>query len=186
MEQILLAYDLSKETAIMTPYKSIKAMVYSLSEDTNFFKIVARVLQRNTFVPDLFILCRYYELQMTIDLIKENGFTLKKKGRSKHYPTETMTSTDYTDDLALLSNTPTQAESPSYSLEKAAAGIGLYVNANKTGFMCFKWEGAISTLRGKTLKLVDHIPWQHYLIYWKWCQHMPNDGMNAFDKLLII
>ena len=34
-------------------------------------------------------------------------------------------------------------------------GISLFVNTNKIEFMCFKQEGAISTLSSKTLKLVD-------------------------------
>ena len=36
-----------------------------------------------------------------------------------------MTNADYTDDLALLTNTPAQAESLLHSLEQAARGIGL-------------------------------------------------------------
>ena len=42
-----------------------------------------------------------------------------------------------------------------YSLERAAAGIGLYVNADKTEYMCFNQKGDISTLNGSSLKLVD-------------------------------
>ena len=44
---------------------------------------------------------------------------------------------DYADDIALLVNTSAQAESLMHSLEKAAGGIGLHVNADKTEFMCF-------------------------------------------------
>ena len=40
------------------------------------------------------------------------------------------------------------------SLEQAAGGIGLYVDANKTVSMCFQ-QGSISTLSGWPLKLVD-------------------------------
>ena len=43
-----------------------------------------------------------------------------------------MTDADYTDDLALLADTPAQAEYQLHSLEPAVKGIGLYVNANKT------------------------------------------------------
>ena len=59
------------------------------------------------------------------------------------------------DDLALLLNTSAKAESLLYSLEKGAVGIGLYVNGNKIGFICFKWEGIISTFNDKPLKSVD-------------------------------
>ena len=46
---------------------------------------------------------------MSRDLMKGNGFT-PKKSRNKEYPTETITDADYTDDLTLLTNTPTQIE----------------------------------------------------------------------------
>ena len=40
-------------------------------------------------------------------------------------------------------------------LERAAAGIGLHVNAHKTEYMCYNQTGNISTLDGIPLKLVD-------------------------------
>ena len=66
-----------------------------------------------------------------------------------------MTEMDYADDIALLANTPTQAETLLHSLERAAAGIGLHVNAHKTEYMCLNQRGDISTLNGSSLKLVD-------------------------------
>ena len=69
-----------------------------------------------------------------IDLIKENGFTLKK-ARNRQYPTETIMDADYADDIALLANTSTQTESLLHCLKQAASGIGLHVNADKTGYM---------------------------------------------------
>ena len=41
------------------------------------------------------------------------------------------------------------------SLERAAANIGLYVNAHKTEYMCYNQTGDISTIDGTPLKLVD-------------------------------
>ena len=61
---------------------------------------------------------------------------------------------DYVDDIALLANTPTQAESLLHSLEQATEGIDFYVNADKTEYMCFNRKGNISTLNGGSLKLV--------------------------------
>ena len=103
------------------------------------------------------MICLDYVLRKSIDLIKENGFTLKKKkkARSRRYPAETITNADYADAMAFLANTPAQAESLLHSLEHAARGIGLHVNANKTEQMCFKREEAISSLSGKPLKLID-------------------------------
>ena len=80
--------------------------------------------------------------------MKENGFKLTKK-RSRRYPTETITDADYADDIALL------ASAPAHSLQRAAAGIGLHVNAHKTKYMCFNQTGDISTLNGSSLKLVN-------------------------------
>ena len=65
------------------------------------------------------------------------------------------TDADYADDIALLANTPNQAETLLHSLERAAAGIGLYVNARKTEYMCYDQTGDISTQYGTPLKLVD-------------------------------
>ena len=79
----------------------------------------------------------------------------QKKARSNLYPTETMINVDYADYLAFLTNTPAQAKFLQHSLEQAAGGIDLHVNANKNEFMCFKQEGVISTRSGKHLKLVD-------------------------------
>ena len=93
-------------------------------------------------------------LRTSIDKIRENGFELTKK-RSRRYPAKTITNADYADDIALLANTPNQAETLLHSLEWAATGIGLHVNAHKTDYMCFNQAGDISTLDGTSLKLID-------------------------------
>ena len=113
-------------------YKNMKAMVHLPDGDTDFFNIVAGVLQGYIFVPFLFIICLGYVLQRSLDLIKENGFTLKKNPEVRWYPAETITDADYADDLALLANTSTKAESLLHNKEQAAGGIGFYMNANKT------------------------------------------------------
>ena len=61
----------------------------------------------------------------------------------------------YADNIVLLANAPTHAKTLLHSLEWAAAGIGLHVNAHKTEYMCFNQRGDISTLNGSSLKLVD-------------------------------
>ena len=156
MEQILLAYGLLEETvaAIMILYRNIKVKVHSPDGDTEYFDIVAGVLQGDTLAPFIFIICLDYVLRTSIDNIRENGFVLTKK-RSRRYPAKTITDADYADDIALLANTPNKAETLLHSLERAAAGIGLHVNAHKTECMCFNQKGDISTLDGTSLKLVD-------------------------------
>ena len=116
--------------------------------------IVAGVLQGDTLAPYLFIICLDYVLRTSIDKIRENGFELTKK-RSRRYPAKTITDADYADDIAILANTPNQAEILLHSLERAASDIGLYVNAHKTEYMCYNQTGDISTLDRTPLKLVD-------------------------------
>ena len=141
MEQILLAYSLPEETvaSIMILYRNTKVKVRSPDGDTEYFNIVAGVLQGDMLAPYLFIICLDYVLRTLIDNIRENGFVLTKK-RSRRYPTKTITNADY---IALWANTPNQAKTLLHCLEQAAAGIGLHVNAHKTEFMCFNQKGDI-------------------------------------------
>ena len=44
---------------------------------------------------------------------------------------------DYADDIALLANISAQTDSLLHSLEKAAGGIGLHGNVDKTEYMRF-------------------------------------------------
>ena len=134
-------------------YRNTKVKVRSPDGDTEYFDIVAGVLQGDTLAPYLFIICLDNVLRTSIDKIRENGFELTKK-RSKRYPAKTIADADYADDLALLANSPNQAETLMHSLERAAAGIGLHVNAHKTEFMCYNQTGNITTLDGTSLKLV--------------------------------
>ena len=164
MEQILLAYGLPKETvaAIMRLYKNMKVKVHSLDGDTDYFDIVAGMLQGDTLAPYLFIICLDYMLRISIDIMKDNSFKLAKE-RSRRYPTQTIADVDYTNDIVLLANTPAQTKTLLHSLEQTAADIGLHVNADKTEYMCFNQRGVISTLNGISLKLI-HLLWKQCLI----------------------
>ena len=84
--------------------------------------------------------------------MKENSFKLAKE-RSRRYPAETIT--DDADDIALIANTPAQAESLLHNLERAASCIGLHVNADKKKYKWFNERGDNFTLNGCPLKLVD-------------------------------
>ena len=99
MEQIQLAYGLPKETvtAIMMLYKNTKVKVRSPDEDTDYFGIVAGVLQGDTLAPYLFIICLHYVLRTSIDKIKDKGLKLAKE-RSRKYPVKTIMDADYVDD----------------------------------------------------------------------------------------
>ena len=66
-----------------------------------------------------------------------------------------MTDVNYAGDPAIPANTPPHVKSLLHNLEQAAGNIGFPMNANKTEFMRFKREGAISTLCCKPLKLIN-------------------------------
>ena len=149
----------------MILYKNTKVKVRSPDGDTDYFDIVASELQGDKLAPHLFIICLDYVLWMSVDKMKENGFKLAKE-RSRRYPTQTITDADFADDIALLANTLAQAETLLHSLERAAAGIGLYVNADKTEYMYFNQRGDISTLNASSLKLVDKFTYLGNSISW--------------------
>ena len=170
----------------MMLYKNMKVNVRSLDEDTDFFDIVADVLQRDTLALYLFIICLDYILLTSIDLMKENGFTLEKV-RSWWYLAQTLMDADYEDDIALLANTPTKAYSLLPILELAAGGIGLYVNADEMELMCFN-QSKMRHLNTKwyfseTCRQV-HLPRKQCLIYRKWHQYATSEGMDCYWEVI--
>ena len=58
----------------MILYRNTKVKVCSPDADTDYFNIVAGVLQGDTLVPYLFIICLDYMLRTLIDKVKENVF----------------------------------------------------------------------------------------------------------------
>ena len=161
--------------------------VCSPDGDTEYFNIVAGVLRGDTLAPYHFIICLNYVLRTSIDKIRENGFELTKK-RSRRYPAKTITDADYVDDIAILANTPNQAETLLHSLEQAAAGIGLHFNAYKTEYMCYNQTGDISTLNGTSLKLIDKFTYLGSSVpsTEKDIDTRLTKAWTAIDKLLII
>ena len=86
--------------------------------------------------------------------MKEDGF-MQAKASCRRYLAWTITDTVYADEIALLGNTPAQVQSLLHNLLRAAGGIGVYVNVDKTEFICFYQRGDIYTLNGRSLKLED-------------------------------
>ena len=70
------------------------------------------ILQEDTLLPYILIICLIYVLWTSIDLIRENRFTIKT-ARRRRYPAKNMTGADKADDLALLANTTAQQNTSS-------------------------------------------------------------------------
>ena len=116
---MLLAYSLPKETvgAIMLLYKNTKVKIRFPARDRDHFDIVGSILQGDSLVPYPFIICLDYVFRTSIDIIKYNRFKLAKEW-SRKYITQRITDEYYNDEIALLTNTLTQAETLLYSLER--------------------------------------------------------------------
>ena len=113
VEQIVLAHGLPKEnvTAIIMFYKTMKAMVCSPDDNNVFFLHCCKEIHWHLFIIHL-----DYVLWTSIDLMKENVFTLKKS-RNRQYPAEIITDVDSADDLVLLENAPAHTKSLLHRLE---------------------------------------------------------------------
>ena len=59
-------------------------MVHSCNGNTDFFDIVNRVLQGDTLAPYRVVISLNYTLEMSKDLMKENGLTKKDKKQISH------------------------------------------------------------------------------------------------------
>ena len=138
--------------AILILYKNTTVNVRSADGDIDFYDIVVGVPQGDMLAPYMVITCLDYVLQTSIDLQKENSFTLGKT-RSKYYPALTITDADYADDIALMANTLAKAESLLHSLELAAGSIGLHVNEDETDYMRFN-QNYSQKLKAGSLKLL--------------------------------
>ena len=84
----------------MMLYRITKVKVHSPDGDTDYFDIVAGVLQVGTLAPYLFMICLNYAFRISIDKMYDNGFKLTKE-RCRRYPAHTITEADYADDIAL-------------------------------------------------------------------------------------
>ena len=69
-----------------------------------------------------------------MDNNQELGFTLIER-KSRLYPAEQITDTDYADDIAVTSNTLKDANTLLLKIESAAKEIGLSINTDKTKYI---------------------------------------------------
>ena len=122
---------------------------------TDYFDIVAGVLQGDTLAPYLFIICLDYVLTTYNILTIKSKKTVSSWQRSRRYPAKTITDADYADDIAILANAPAQVEILLHYLRRAAVSIGFQFNAHKTEYMWFNQTGDISTLNGSSLNVVN-------------------------------
>ena len=91
--------------------------------------------------------------------MKDNSFKMANE-RSLRNPAQAITNAEYANDIALLENTPTQAEFLLHSLEQASAGLGLHVKADKTEYMGFNRRGHDSVSQKYAVSSIQPIGYQ--------------------------
>lgn len=139
MLKILLAYGIPNSIvqAINIMYSNTQAVVLSPDGETDAFEILAGVLQGDTLAPYLFVIVLDYVMRTAIGEMGDSlGFTITPR-RSRRHPAEVLTDLDFADDIALLSDTLSQAQDLLTRVESAAATVGLKMNVSKTKFMAY-------------------------------------------------
>ena len=160
MFQILKAYGVPPRLlkAIIKMYEGTKAKVISPDGETDFFQILAGVLQGDTLAPYLFVIVLDYVMRETFTGKEEDlGFKLHRR-RSRRNPAVCITDLDFADDLALLTEEMEQAQEVLTRMETEAAKVGLKCNARKTELQIFNQTEPvqIKTLSGEEIKIVNN------------------------------
>ena len=83
-------------------------MVRSPERYKQYFKITTGVLQGDTLAPFLFIICMDHILKNSLDENEKLGLTLTER-KTRRYHAENIADIDYADDIALDSNSQTDA-----------------------------------------------------------------------------
>ena len=157
--KILRAYGIPEEIVrlIESIYSGTWAKVITADGLTEIFEILAGVLQGDTLAPYLFVIVIDYIMTVVIGTVPDAGFTIRP-ARSRRVKGVKLVDADFADDIALTTDTLSEAQSLLDSLETAARSIGLMLNDDKTKFMAINIpceNGALTTSTGKSLKKVD-------------------------------
>jgi len=160
MFKILKAYDVPPNllNAIIKMYEGTRAKVISPDGETDFFDILAGLLQGDTLAPYLFIMLLDYVLRNTFDGREEElGFKLHRR-MSSRVKAKHITDLDFADDLAVLVEDYEQAQKALTTLEEEAGKVGLVCNAKKTEIQTFNQSGPsiILSKSGEAIREVEN------------------------------
>jgi hypothetical protein len=124
MFEILELYGIPSKliAAIRVLYTDTCSTILTPDGKTSPFQIQAGILQGDTLAPFLFIIVVDYVLRMSVDTINSKGYQLKERVSSRH-PAKYLTDTDFTDGIALMSQSLADADSLLQSLEKASNSV---------------------------------------------------------------
>ena len=145
-------------SAIGLLYTGTKAKVLSPGGETEYFLILAGVLQGDTLTPYIFTIMIDYAMRQAIgNDAPELGFNLDRKRSRRHNP-NVITDLDFADDIALVAEELEQAQDFLHCVQENAAKIGLHLNSDKTEFMSFNQvqDTVLKTVNNENIKKVDN------------------------------
>ena len=154
--KILSAYGVPTKTVdtVNILYKDTVPQVITPDGETDLFEVLAGILQGDTLAPCLFITALDYAI-LEATWNSSISFMLQKRQGSRK-PAIFINDTDFTDDLALLSNYMEQAQLLLQRLEIAGKTIRLYIHCKKMEYMMFNHaDTGLKSLEGELLKQVE-------------------------------
>ena len=124
--KIVLAYGTPYEIVdlVNLPYINTKAKIVKFDGETDFFDIVAGVLQEDTLAPYLFIIAMGYCMVQTLAKHPDAGFTIKP-GRSRRVKPVKIADTELPDDIVLIADSIQEVQELTLEFEKMAELVGL-------------------------------------------------------------
>ncbi len=160
--KILTAYGIPQPIVRLIEHLYENTMAKVITDDglTESFPILAGVMRGDTLAPYLFVIAIDYVMTTALS-DKDMGFTVHPR-RSRRYPAVKIPDVDFADDLALVTNTATEAQDLLACLEQAANSIGLHLDEIKTKYIGVNLPTdtdnalEIKTASGKELKSVEH------------------------------
>ena len=155
MIKILKAYGIPEKMvdAIAILYNNTRAKILSPDGETEYFEIIAGVLQGDTLAPYLFAIVLDYAMMMALNGNEERlGFQLTRR-RSRRTPPTIVTDMDFADDIALISHNIQQAQELLSRVEKGAAKVGLKINADKTKAIYYNQDSDVKLITIDQLSL---------------------------------
>ena len=158
MIQILRAYDIPEllTTAIDNIYSRTKAKIISPDGETDYFDILADVLQGDTLAPYLFIIVLDYAMRQAMQGSEDNlGLTIHKR-RCRRFLATVVTDRDCANDIALLCDEFNKGQELLAYVEREVALVGLKAKGKKTKVIAYNQSTSpkIATSEGTVLEVI--------------------------------
>ena len=161
--KILNAYGIPKNIfhVISLLYTGTRGQIVTPDGITNSFEISTGVLQGDTLAPSLFVLVIEYCMRLALGESTDAGFTITPAW-SRRVKAKKISDAEFSDDIALITNTVGDAEELMKDVESVSLCAGLTMNESKTKFMVdnIKQPGEIVSICGRSIELVEDFIWE--------------------------